>query len=325
MIRAVRYIILFLLLLNRNQVQSQRITGTWEGRMGQEWLQINIKENNGILCGYTYDRFINDEKDHCKVYFTGEYNFSKKVWVITGQSFIENSGSHVFMRIWLWRESSGNNNFLAANITTEFSSEIEWPEDLLQHTVLKKVLRNPRPLDGKPLCLPEPVKPKLPVEKKQPLIPATIITDTTKANVIQSPDTNQHRKDIAVITHKDTPVLQKMIARKRTGISRLEVNVKQITLAVYDNGIIDGDTVSIFFNGKLLVNKQLLSAKPLIINLDLNENISVNEIVMYAENLGTIPPNTALIVVTAGDKRYELFSSASLEENAVLVFDYKPK
>ena len=45
---------------------------------------------------------------------------------------------------------------------------------------------------------------------------------------------------------------------------------------------------------------------------------------MVAENLGSIPPNTALIVVYAGNKRYELFSSASLEENAVLVFEYKP-
>ena len=45
---------------------------------------------------------------------------------------------------------------------------------------------------------------------------------------------------------------------------------------------------------------------------------------MYAENLGSIPPNTALIVVTAGDKRYELRSKASLEENAVLVIEYKP-
>jgi hypothetical protein len=46
---------------------------------------------------------------------------------------------------------------------------------------------------------------------------------------------------------------------------------------------------------------------------------------MFAENLGSIPPNTALIVVTAGTKRYELHSSASLEENAVMLFEYKPE
>jgi len=47
--------------------------------------------------------------------------------------------------------------------------------------------------------------------------------------------------------------------------------------------------------------------------------------VMFAHNLGSIAPNTATIVVKAGDKRYELHSSASLTENAVLVLEYKPK
>ncbi|HNA00676.1 MAG TPA: hypothetical protein PLN49_07430, partial [Ferruginibacter sp.] len=58
--------------------------------------------------------------------------------------------------------------------------------------------------------------------------------------------------------------------------------------------------------------------------IDLDEKQERHEITMVAENLGSIPPNTALIVVYAGNKRYELFSSASLEENAVLVFEYKP-
>ncbi|MBK6635388.1 MAG: hypothetical protein IPG38_14745 [Chitinophagaceae bacterium] len=50
-----------------------------------------------------------------------------------------------------------------------------------------------------------------------------------------------------------------------------------------------------------------------------------HEIVLFAHNLGSIPPNTALIVVNAGDQRFELYSSASLTENAVLVFEYKGK
>jgi len=32
-----------------------------------------------------------------------------------------------------------------------------------------------------------------------------------------------------------------------------------------------------------------------------------------------------LVVVTAGDKRYELFAKADLSENAVLVFEYRKK
>ena len=82
---------------------------------------------------------------------------------------------------------------------------------------------------------------------------------------------------------------------------------------------------AIAYNGRLLVNRQRLSEKPIVINLELDENTTTHEIILYAHNLGSIPPNTALIVVTAGDKRYELHSSASLEENAVLIFEYSPK
>lgn len=319
-----RYIILFALLLNANRLLSQSITGTWEGVMGHEFLQLNIKEDNDKLCGYTYDHFLNNRWEYCKAWFTGRYDNGREEWVITGNQFIENSGSHVLMRIWLWKESSNDKNILGATVTTRSALGFMFPQNMGENIILRRVARNPQPLPGNlPTCLPEPQKPKSPVTKKTVPKPPP----TKPVDAIQSPDTNVKRKPVITTVNpgKDTPVLQKMIARKRTGISRLEVNVKHITLAVYDNAIIDGDTVSIFFNGKLLVDKQLLSAKPLVINLDLNENISVNEIVMYAENLGSIPPNTALIVVTAGDKRYELHSSASLEENAVLVFDYKPK
>lgn len=99
----------------------------------------------------------------------------------------------------------------------------------------------------------------------------------------------------------------------------------EIELNVYDNGQVDNDTVSIFFDGKIIASKQQLTDRPLTIRLKLDENRTVHEVTMFAENLGSIPPNTALIIVNAGGKRYELRSSASMEENAVLYFEYRPK
>jgi hypothetical protein len=46
---------------------------------------------------------------------------------------------------------------------------------------------------------------------------------------------------------------------------------------------------------------------------------------MVAENLGSIPPNTALMVITAGAKRYELFITSTEQKNAVVVVEYKPE
>jgi hypothetical protein len=129
-----------------------------------------------------------------------------------------------------------------------------------------------------------------------------------------------------VLVKKDYPPISKAVNERRNREqSRITVEVKNINLKVYDNAIMDGDTVSILYNGKLLLSHQLLSEKPIELNLELDDRQTRHEIILFAENLGSIPPNTALIVITAGDKRYELFASASLEENAVLVFEYKPK
>jgi type IV secretory pathway VirB9-like protein len=45
---------------------------------------------------------------------------------------------------------------------------------------------------------------------------------------------------------------------------------------------------------------------------------------MYADNLGRIPPNTALMVVTAGKNRYELRVISSEQKSAVVKFVYQP-
>ncbi len=112
--------------------------------------------------------------------------------------------------------------------------------------------------------------------------------------------------------------------RKNNVFSRLAVNTRDITLDIFDNGTIDGDTISVYYNGKLLVANRGLTDKAITVQLMLDEKATQHEIVLFAHNLGSIPPNTATVVVKAGGKRYELRSSASLTENAVLMLDYKP-
>ena len=116
-----------------------------------------------------------------------------------------------------------------------------------------------------------------------------------------------------------------VLTRKNTVFSRIPVNVKNITLDIFDNGTVDDDSISVYYNNKLLVSNQRLTEKAITVNLLLDDKAPQHEIVLFAHNLGSIPPNTATIVVKAGDKRYELHSSASLTENAVLVLEYKPK
>jgi hypothetical protein len=95
-----------------------------------------------------------------------------------------------------------------------------------------------------------------------------------------------------------------------------------ITLSVYDNGEIDGDTVSVFLNDAQVVEKIGLSAQAYKITIPVERN-KVNKIELFAENLGKIPPNTGLLVIYTGDKRYQIFFSATLEKNAVIYLERK--
>jgi dipeptidyl-peptidase 4 len=121
---------------------------------------------------------------------------------------------------------------------------------------------------------------------------------------------------------KDEPTVP---SRKNSVFGRLEVNDRNVTLDIFDNGTIDGDSISVYYNNKLLVANRGLTDKAIVVQLMLDDKAPQHEIVLFAHNLGSISPNTATVVVKSGGKRYELRSSASLTENAVLMLDYKPK
>ena len=72
------------------------------------------------------------------------------------------------------------------------------------------------------------------------------------------------------------------------------VSSKYIMINIWDDEKIDGDTLSINFNGKWVLKKHLLSKEEKTILLPLREN-QTNEIIFHAENLGEIPPNTAAV------------------------------
>ena len=77
-------------------------------------------------------------------------------------------------------------------------------------------------------------------------------------------------------------------------------------------------------NGKLLLYRQMLTDKPLTIDFNAFPSIEY-ELVMYANNLGSIPPNTALMMVTAGDQKFEVYLSSSEQQSAAVKFIYRSK
>ena len=101
------------------------------------------------------------------------------------------------------------------------------------------------------------------------------------------------------------------------------VNSEEVVVKLFDNGEIDGDTISVYLDNKLILSKKLLTAKALTVNLRMDEDNSEHELVMVAENLGRIPPNTSLMIVTAGDKKFEVRITSTEQKNAMVKFRYQ--
>lgn len=114
----------------------------------------------------------------------------------------------------------------------------------------------------------------------------------------------------------------KLKDREKEVVQTILIDTTDIKIELYDNAEIDGDTVTIFLNNTLLVYRKMLTDKPLTINVTAFPNTDY-EFMMYADNLGRIPPNTSLMVITAGKKRYEMRISSSEQKSAVVRFRYQ--
>ncbi|MEP7238444.1 MAG: N-acetylmuramoyl-L-alanine amidase [Ferruginibacter sp.] len=102
----------------------------------------------------------------------------------------------------------------------------------------------------------------------------------------------------------------------------IQVKNNKILIDLYDDGDIDNDIVSVYYNKKLIVDKKSLTSNPHSISINVEAG-KANELVLFADNLGNIPPNTALMVITDGTSRYEIRLSADLKNNASVKFELK--
>ena len=164
-----------------------------------------------------------------------------------------------------------------------------------------------KPSTTRPPATAKPDKPGRPIESKPLNAPEATPRD----------DNNPPRNLPPVVV---PPVLKN---RENELVKTFKVTTRNITVSLYDNGTIDHDTVSVYLNKKLIVSKKMLSLSPIIINIELDDDNDYQELVMVAENLGDIPPNTSLMVVKAGNQQYEVRITSTEQKNAVVVFKYE--
>jgi hypothetical protein len=115
-----------------------------------------------------------------------------------------------------------------------------------------------------------------------------------------------------------------LVARENRLAKKITTSSKQFSIDLYDNGTIDNDTIIVYDNKKLLISKKRLSYKAIHLEFTLSEVINEHEIIIVAHNMGTVPPNTALLVLKDGDRRQELFITSTNKMNAKIIVSYTP-
>ena len=341
---------------------SQDITGIWKGYFisddGQHYrLEFQVKQNTRgevAVSGVSYS-WQDDIKFYGKATMTGSFlkmskNFRIKeirtVEVKSAMGFgtcimnynlvYSRSGKEEFLEgtylgkqevkgrlnPYEWGDCGGGKVSLRRVTTSDFYIEpflrkknISIAPPLVNDTIVKKAT--------------PPVLKKSPVTVRTKPVQKPVTKPTTKTN----PPVNQKIDTIVkinppVIRTINKPVVNiPSVLKERTNelMKSLVVNDENVTVKLFDNGEIDDDTISIYYDKKLLLSGQRLSTSPITVKLKIDDD-EIHELVMVAENLGRIPPNTALMIVDAGDQRFDVRITSTEQKNALVRFRYeKPK
>lgn len=286
-------------------LKSQNLTGTWEGTTsdGGDYWRIGIIHSGDSCFGYSYDSI----PGYCYQNFSASFNKREKKLEGRGISFMASSEGHVLIAVTLRYTKKGADELLTGDVKdkslqakiSSFMADYGELRKVSSHVdttlYMKAVLRR---LQGNKTA--DSIK-KQPTQKDSAVVPVKI-TDS-------------------LVPGKKTEdsLLQVKNSRATLVTKTIYTSADSVTIFLYDDGEIDGDMVTIFDNGKIVVNKLMLSKEPYRITLTLPLNDSKHSIELMAENEGSIPPNTAYMLVLAGNERVEVKASSDKLSNAAIV------
>ena len=344
---------------------SQDLSGIWRGYFisegGDQYkYEVQIKQTKTGLSGVTYSYL--DTRFYGKTTFVGNYTKASSAALVQELKTIElkmTMGSMAcIMKNRLIYSRSGKEEFLEGNFTSAYEKS-EMLSGIRRggncgggKVFLRKVptsdfyvepfLRNKKlnttpttetaktPPAKKPAVASPPVKAPgtNTTPKNNPKMNQAAVKKPENKPVIVEPE--KKATDVVVNTK---PIEPKIIPtpitirdRKNELAKLITVNNSEIEISLYDNGEIDGDTVSIYLDGKLILANKGLSNVPIKYKLVLDESNPEHTLVMVAENMGSIPPNTSLMLIQDGDKRYQVSIVSTEQKNAMVRFRYeKPK
>jgi hypothetical protein len=332
----VKFIICIIIYLIPASINSQIIKGLWKGsfEVNQEVkkkvsinkynFEVQINQiNNKELIGVTYS--YKTKEYSAKATFNGDFNLVNKTATIR-ESIIsdveKNDNSDVCKMVCVLKYSKNGNKELLTGVFTSFNQKNN-KFCYAGKVYLEKVT--------------ETFFPKELFIKSLPKLKTTQLSKNTISDIVfkKIDKISIKIKDSVVGTIKvlNTNLNPKIIAleynlpkeyndRQNKLVEKLIINEKDVTVSFFDNGIIDNDSISVFVNGQLLINKKMINYTPIILSLHLTIENPIIEIIAVAENLGVYPPNTALMILSLLNKRFEVPISTDFKTNAKVIIEY---
>jgi hypothetical protein len=141
-----------------------------------------------------------------------------------------------------------------------------------------------------------------------------------KVETVISSDKNTSKPLPAIVTN----TVAELSKRRTEVIESVSFKSDSLVLTLYDNGVVDGDTVSVVLNGNVLMARQGLTANAITTTVYITPDMGdLLQLVMFAENLGSIPPNTGLLVIQDGNDRYNIRFAGDLQKSSAIILRRK--
>jgi hypothetical protein len=322
---------------------AQLLTGVWKGKIDHRNVELKIVKNGDSLTGtsYYYTSANNFWRYSIKGYFDTTDN--SVVWWddqlieeksaksllakrpasphISNADFNCPGGTKMYLTGKAALKEKPNQQDAAVDLQkfiTPFFRD-EWDYVIDNYTV---GANDPYLIDsiGK-LAFTRPVpvieKPQPPREEvaMQPQKSVFIPAPTPKPSIQTTPKPVNEPVVSAPLTNE-----QKFRIRTRQLVQEIPLTGDSLELRFYDNAEIDGDSIAVFFNDKMLAQHIRLSETAFIIKLPVAAMQPTNDLVMVAENLGSIPPNTSLMIAMVDGRRYEARLASTENSSAVIRF-----
>jgi len=163
-------------------------------------------------------------------------------------------------------------------------------------------------------------KPEINSETKEK--PVVIESKTKVKEDRKSIETNPEPVTKTDVPKKEAPSKLPYTQRKDHLQQTLDISSDSLFLSFYDNGVVDGDSISVYLNDQPVVTNALLKSvatKKTVYVGGMNEL----KLLLVAENLGTIPPNTGLLIIRDGDKTFQVNFTADMQTNASVILRRK--